>query len=76
MANKVKGGPDTGAAVEAVGGAGSKHKSVTLLFSTDAEIAVYNRLAKEAEDDDRPLSKFIVRKLKAADVVSVNGSAS
>lgn len=75
MANKVKGGPDTGAAVEAVGGAGSKHKSVTLLFTTDAELAVHDRLEKEAKEDDRPLSKYIMRQLKAA-YATQNGSGS
>jgi hypothetical protein len=68
MATKVKGGPSADALCTESNGtsnASSGAKTVTLTFTTEAEIAVFNKLSKEAEDDDRTLSRFLVRKLKS-----------
>ena len=43
----------------------STTRSVTLTFATEAELEVYAKLENEAQEDERTLSKYLLRKLKA-----------
>lgn len=57
MTNEIKGGPS---ALKS----DKDTKTVTLSFTGEAEIDLYNKLSDEAEEDERTLSRYIVRKLK------------
>lgn len=67
---EVKGGPDTGAAVAVLTPSGAttvvKGKTVTLTFSTPEELTLFAALEADAEEDERSLSKYLVRLLKSS----------
>lgn len=67
---EVKGGPDTAAAVAALtpnaAAAAAKGKTVTLTFSTPEELQLFAALEADAAEDERSLSKYLVRLLKSS----------
>lgn len=65
---EVKGGPDTGATVAALtpSAAAAKGKTVTLTFSTPEELTLFAALEADAAEDERSLSKYLVRLLKSS----------
>lgn len=69
---EVKGGPDTGAAVAALTpntaniASSLKGKTVTLTFSTPEELTLFAALEADAAEDERSLSKYLVRLLKTS----------
>jgi hypothetical protein len=58
---EVKGGPSVANEIASIG---SKNKTVTLTFSTPEEIVLFAALEADAAEDERSLSKYLVRLLK------------
>ena len=63
---KVHGGPDAEATVAAITPNSKGNKTVTLTFSTPEELTLFADLEADAAADERTLSKYIVRLLKAS----------
>jgi hypothetical protein len=61
---EVKGGPTV--ANEISSSMGSKNKTVTLTFSTPEELTLFAALEADALEDERSLSKYLVRLLKSS----------
>jgi hypothetical protein len=64
---KVNGGPDTEATVAAVTPNSKGNKTVTLTFSTPDELNLFAALEADAAEDERSLSKYLVRLLKSSE---------
>lgn len=58
---EVKGGNTTATAIAA-----AKNKTVTLTFSTPEEMQLFAALEADAAEDERSLSKYLVRLLKSS----------
>lgn len=58
---EVKGGNTTATAIAA-----AKNKTVTLTFSTTEELQLFAALEADAAEDERSLSKYLVRLLKSS----------
>lgn len=57
---EIKGGPS-------VANAAARNKTVTLTFSTPDELTLFAALEADAAEDERSLSKYLVRLLKSSD---------
>lgn len=56
---KVEGGPSVANAI-------ARNKTVTLTFSTPEELQLFAALETDAAEDERSLSKYLVRLLKSS----------
>ena len=65
MANKIKGGVDTESVIGSVTDDSSKTKTVNLSFTSPQELELFARLQKAADEDERTLSRYIVRFLRS-----------
>ena len=64
MANKIKGGVDYESVIGSVTDE-SKTKTVNLSFTSPQELELFTRLQKAADEDERTLSRYIVRFLRS-----------
>lgn len=61
---EVKGGPTVANEIAAATATTTKGKTVTLTFSTPEELTLFAALEADAAEDERSLSKYLVRLLK------------
>lgn len=58
---KVIGGPDTKATKDALS---KGAKSISLVFQSDEELALFAKIEDDAKADDRPTTKYLMRYIK------------
>ena len=43
-----------------------RKETLTITFTEERDLAAYDELVKQAADDDRPLSKYVLRLLRSS----------